>query len=203
MLHLMDANGCVSSDDTIQINQALNFTSELGPDIQVSLGDSVLLHVETGVPINSLDTILWQPLYDQSPGRIISEQHFLPLESGVVSVQVIDSNGCFKTDQIMISVLKPKRVYIPNVFNPGSDLNSSIYIFAGKDVAMIEYWSIYDRWGSKLFELNDFLPNDPAYSWDGTYRGSLLNPGVFVYEALVRFVNGETTLYKGDITLIR
>lgn len=203
VLHLMDANGCVSSDDTIQINQALNFTSELGPDIQVSLGDSVLLHVETGVPINSLDTILWQPLYDQSPGRIISEQHFLPLESGVVSVQVIDSNGCFKTDQIMISVLKPKRVYIPNVFNPGSDLNSSIYIFAGKDVAMIEYWSIYDRWGSKLFELNDFLPNDPAYSWDGTYRGSLLNPGVFVYEALVRFVNGETTLYKGDITLIR
>jgi gliding motility-associated-like protein len=68
---------------------------------------------------------------------------------------------------------------------------------------MIESFLIFDRWGTQIFEQQNFFPNDPANGWDGTYRGEKLNPAVFVYQAKVKFIDGQTLLFKGDITLIR
>ena len=49
-----------------------------------------------------------------------------------------------------------------------------------------------------------FETNDPAnIGWDGTFNGQDLNPGVFVYYMDVECINGERTIKKGDITLLR
>ena len=39
--------------------------------------------------------------------------------------------------------------------------------------------------------------------WDGTWNGQPLSADVYVYYALIRFIDGEEILYKGDVTLIR
>ena len=52
-------------------------------------------------------------------------------------------------------------------------------------------------------ELYGFQPDDPDYGWDGTFRGQILNPGVYVYFAEIEFDDGIIILYEGDIALMR
>ena len=98
---------------------------------------------------------------------------------------------------------KPRNILIPNIFNPENGQDPLLYVFGGRDVEEIETFLIFDRWGTQVFEQKNFQPNDPSKGWDGKFRGDLLNPAVFVYQARVRFIDGEKILYKGDITLIR
>jgi hypothetical protein len=62
---------------------------------------------------------------------------------------------------------------------------------------------VFDRWGEKLFEATDFMPGDPSVFWSGQLNGEDLVPGVYVYYALIRFIDGEKIVYKGDVTLLR
>jgi CHU_C Type IX secretion signal domain len=163
----------------------------------------VHLKLETKASLDALDTIIWQPLLDSTLTRALDEQHFLPLQSWRVRVSVVDSNGCTATDEILVRLEKPRNIYVPNVFKPEDGLDPKLYIFGGRDVAIIESFLIFDRWGTQLFEQVNFQPNDPANGWDGLYKGEPLNPGVFVYQAKVRFIDGEIILYKGDITIVR
>ncbi len=54
-----------------------------------------------------------------------------------------------------------------------------------------------------MYEVYQFPPNDPAYGWDGSYRGQPLQSAVFVYVAEVETIDGEVHLLKGDVTLVR
>ena len=62
---------------------------------------------------------------------------------------------------------------------------------------------IFNRWGERVFVNEGFLPNDPSQGWDGNIRDRPANPEVFVYYAKIRFNDGITILYKGDVTLMR
>ena len=67
----------------------------------------------------------------------------------------------------------------------------------------------FDRWGNKLFEAADEAGLDEETSWDGTFKGTQLNPGVFVYEVDVEFVKradeaaARKKVFTGTITLVR
>jgi hypothetical protein len=65
---------------------------------------------------------------------------------------------------------------------------------------------VYDRWGSLVYEQNDFYPelNDEfTGGWDGRYRGKFVDPGVFVYIIEVDFLDDRVLLYRGDVTVVR
>ncbi|MFA4853618.1 MAG: gliding motility-associated C-terminal domain-containing protein, partial [Bacteroidales bacterium] len=60
-------------------------------------------------------------------------------------------------------------------------------------------FKIYNRWGELVFETNDV-----SKGWDGTYKGQLLNPNVFVYYLNVAFYGDKkAVIQKGDISLVR
>ena len=54
-----------------------------------------------------------------------------------------------------------------------------------------------------VFSAENFPPNDPNYGWNGRYRGTLMDPGVFVYLAVVDIVDGRVIVKAGDITLVK
>ena len=54
-----------------------------------------------------------------------------------------------------------------------------------------------------MFENNDFAPNDPQLGWRGTHRGKKVTPGVYIYVVEVTYVDGETEIFSGDITVIK
>ena len=49
----------------------------------------------------------------------------------------------------------------------------------------------------------DFAAGDIARGWDGTFNGQKLNPAVFVWQAVVEFIDGKEEIFTGDVTLQR
>jgi len=198
-IQVQDANGCETSIIET-VNQPQELIVDLGPDIQISLGDSIRLPAQTSYPVASYS---WKI----DPALSCTDCYdpmVRPFETAAFSVAVTDENGCTDTDAITIFVAKNRNVFIPNVFSPNDDgFNDVLYIQAGPEVAQIKSFKVFNRWGEAIIELDNFQPNDPAYGWNGNHRGQIMNAAVFVYFAEVEFIDGETRLFKGDVVLMR
>ncbi len=203
-LTLQDANGCLL-DTVIAITEPAELLVDLGPDIEVQLGEeaTVTALIANSTPLQSV-TWNYAPNCD-STTTYCESFTYLPLQSYRHQVTVKDINGCVASDRVNVIVKKNRLVYVPNVFNPGSadPLNSLLMIQGGTGVSKVRQWQIYDRWGGAVFGVNDFLPNDPAYAWDGKIRGNGDNTGVYTWFAEIEFVDGEVELFKGDVTIVR
>jgi gliding motility-associated-like protein len=57
---------------------------------------------------------------------------------------------------------------------------------------------VFNRWGQKVFETTD-----KNIGWDGTFKGDLMNTGVFVYRLEGKDYDGKGYSMKGNVTLIR
>lgn len=202
VITLQDANGCESETSTLTVNEPPELLAALGADLKIELADSAHLVLQTSVPSSELESIIWQPLLDSTAAGQ-PYQHFFPLHSWQVAVTITDSSGCTAEDRIVVQVNKPRNIFIPNIFKPEGDIEPILYVFGGRDVEEIESFQIFDRWGDAIFEHRNFQPNDPATGWDGRAKGQVVNPGVFVYAAVVRFIDGEQVLFKGDVTVVR
>ncbi|RMG77298.1 MAG: gliding motility-associated C-terminal domain-containing protein, partial [Bacteroidetes bacterium] len=175
-------------------------TVDLGPDQTVPLGGSITLLPQTNI---TPDSIQWTPADGLSCDNCFPVVA-APLLSTTYQLTLIDANGCSQSDEIDIFVQNVRTVYIPNVFSPNDDgVNDRFTVFAGNNVEEIVSLRIFGRWGEPFFIGQNFAPNDPAAGWDGTFNGEPLDPGVFVYFAVIRYKDGQTELFKGDVTLIK
>ncbi len=57
---------------------------------------------------------------------------------------------------------------------------------------------IYDRWGQVVFE-----STNPQDSWDGTYKGEMMNSASFTYFVNLSFIDGRFIKERGNISLVR
>lgn len=130
----------------------------------------------------------------------------MPLKSLLYQVTVIDSNGCRASDERRVLVDRTRHIFIPEIFAPGSTKNNNFFIQTNgryDDVKNIKSFMVFDRWGNALHEASNFLPNDPDSGWNGKIGGREVGNGVYVYYAEIEFIDGETVLYKGDVTVLR
>ena len=123
-------------------------------------------------------------------------------ESGNLIVTAIDENDCTATDDIFITVVKNYKLYIPNVFSPDLDGNNDIFMPYGKANTLIKSMQIFDRWGNIVYDGGDFFTNGEV-GWDGKVQGDFVEIGVYVYSIEAIFVDGESVLFKGDVTVLR
>lgn len=199
---IRDDKGC-EVDTMITLTNPPAVNVELGPDININFGDELLLEGEVSISSERISGIEW--LFNGIPQCDPCEELTLLFdspESGLVSLIVTDINGCFDLDQILITVTINRDVYIPNAFSPNNDgINDVFLVYGPENLFEIEHIKIFDRWGSKVFERSDILPNDPNFGWNGEFRGERLNPGIFVYQVRVRYVDGETRDFNGDLLL--
>ena len=202
VITLQDAIGCEAETGTLSVKEPPQLIADLGPDLKLQLADSAHLSLQSPILVVNYQSIVWSPLLDSTAAGK-PYQNFFPLHSWQVGVTLTDSSGCTAEDRILVQVEKPRNIYIPNVFKPDGELGPVLYVFGGLDVALIESFQIYDRWGEAVHEVRNFLPNDSFTGWDGRFRGDLVNPGVYTYFAEVRFIDGEVIVYKGDITVVR
>jgi gliding motility-associated-like protein len=111
---------------------------------------------------------------------------------------------CTDSLGININVYFQNTLALPNVFTPNGDgLNDYFYVIAGKDVVKVKSFSIFNRWGKKVFEKNNIFPNDYYGGWDGTTNGKAAEMGTYVYEISLVFIDGSIKNYNGTISLIR
>ena len=138
--------------------------------------------------------------YSWSTGASAPSIQINPTESTLYTVTVSNSgNGtvCSRDTMIMQMVKNCNVFYIPNaislsginhIFKPvGETIYADFYRFA-----------IYNRFGQLLFETEDF-----EQGWDGTFRGTYVPEGVYVYDLVITTAPGETFRRQGTVTVIR
>ncbi len=196
---ITDQYGC-TFEETISLETPIPFTVDIGNDLIIELGEQVTISPNFSLAAESYE---WQPAGICEPD--CNTLDFTPSGSLTVFINAISEMGCFATDSIRINIDNTQKVFIPNVFSPNADGDNDFFTVFGDtpNVAEIEQLTIYDRWGGLVFEQNNFQPNNPTLGWDGTARAKALNPGVYLYVARVRFLDGEMVTYSGDVTLVR
>ncbi len=112
---------------------------------------------------------------------------------------VTNQFGCYDTAYQIVPILPEFRFWIPNCFTPNNHdgLNDTF----GPSITGIEEYnfSIYDRWGQKIFETKD-----PFTQWDGNFKGKYCQQDVYAW--LITFKNLVSKRFEqhaGHVTLIR
>jgi len=202
ILEIVDANGC-ESKTIIELTEPIIAYLELGADVTIDFGDSLLLEPFINIPLSEIDTIIWDPLINKNcPGCF--EHYVYPYFSTPLRIKVIQKNGCMVEDIMNIKVNVNRPLYMGNAFSPNDDLqNDRFYPFAGDLVTNIELFQIFDRWGNLIYQANDFEPGDYDSGWDGMFNGKKCNTGVYVYVVVAKFIDGASVLFKGDVNLMR
>ena len=197
-LGIVDALGAISST-LVQVDNPPIFEISGGGLYNVDLGYALSLQI-TGVDI---DSVIWSPstfLNCDTCTQVISTPE-MDMNYDVIA---FNSLGCESTAAFLVQVNPVKDVYIPNIISPDFDgVNDVFTIYAGPSVRQIQVLQIFDRWGDFLFEAKDFPPNDLTYGWDGSFLGRQMENGVYVFYTIVEFLNGETQVYKGEITIAK
>jgi gliding motility-associated-like protein len=199
-IRVEDRYGC-RFEEWVSLEDPVPFFIELGPDRQVRLGESVRLEPVANYNIQSL---LWSP-QPANCGSPCLLQEWYPVNGQQIIALAISVEGCPAQDSVFIGVEKTRDVYFPNAFTPDFDgINDYFTVFGGEpNVQQIERLLVFDRWGSLVFEARDFLPNQETAGWDGTVSGMRAPAGIYTYLAEVRFLDGETEVFGGDVVLLR
>lgn len=95
-------------------------------------------------------------------------------------------------------------VFIPNAFAPSSTVGNNLFYIQvpNGEIFNVLSYSIFDRYGNKVFDRKNQLSNNPDLLWNGRFNGKELSQGVYVYITQVMIEN-QVQIFKGDITLLR
>ena len=199
--HTITAQDSYGCDTTFSITVA----EPLPVVLQILPGDSTIT-AGTSLQLNALfgpystDSI---KAYSWSPG---TGMNCIDCPSPIVSpygnqttytLMVTYNQGCVASASVEIDVNGAPPIYVPNAFSPNGDNVNDIWNVYGTGIKDFKAM-IFDRWGEKVFE-----SDDQSIGWDGTYKGQLQPPGVFVYIVNIVYLSGETATKQGSVTLIR
>lgn len=201
-LRILAGDGC-AWDTVITIEEPEELLVDLAPDTTIQLGETIALWREDYVndPLRLAYTDVYPP--DLQP-MVCDGCLYTPPRTFKYRITVRDTNNCPAADERMVVVETGRRVYIPNVFKPqSSTLNSLFFISGGPDVDQIELFRVFDRWGQKVHEAQGVGPGDESAGWDGSIRGEPATPGVYMYHAEIRFIDGQVERFTGDVLVVR
>lgn len=119
-----------------------------------------------------------------------------PQENTCYILKGTNKYGCIDLDTICVTVTRDWNVYIPNAFTPNGDDYNEIFIPIGYGLSEI-HLSIFDRWGVELFK-----SNKDKTGWDGTYKGKRCEQGIYIYQAEIITMAGNSILKTGHVTLL-
>ncbi len=108
-------------------------------------------------------------------------------------VYTLEIEGCTTYSASANITVYDCELTIPNVFTPNSDGFNDKFIIDNLEHYRNSYMVIYNRWGGKVFESDDYANN----WWDGKNN----SPGVYFFVLLV--TDGVDKKYQGTITLLR
>jgi gliding motility-associated-like protein len=193
-------------DDTLSVTVRV----QPYPAIFISANASTNIVAGTPVQLNAIVTNTPVQHYIWSPeGTLSCDSCFNPIATPTVNttytVTVTSIYGCTITDTISLGLYcDNSQIFIPNTFTPNGDGANDLFFVSGKGIKIITLMQVYNRWGQMVFEAHNIPPNTPGAGWDGTFKGLVLEPDVFVYVVKAQCELGTTTYsYTGDVSIVK
>ncbi|UKN03324.1 gliding motility-associated C-terminal domain-containing protein [Paracrocinitomix mangrovi] len=143
---------------------------------------------------------IWYPTIGLNPttGQSVTSSG---LDDDFLYEVTILGDGCEQKTQVLITVLEficgDIYIFIPSAFTPNGDGENDKVFVRGQYLEEVNL-KIFDRWGELVFETND-----QSIGWDGTFKGKPLDPDVYVYHLTAVCYDGQESLIKGNISLLR
>jgi len=204
---IQDIKGCQDTTQVI-IEEPAPILPDAGVDLTIDLGFSGQLFADYS-PMNPGDIIEWTPPDGLSCSDCLDPEVISP-GTTVYTFTVTDINGCSRSDNVTVTTNIIRPIFVPNVITPTTQTeNSSFSIGLGPQAELIEEFCVFDRWGNLIFICKDIVPNDTSRGWDGrvgTCDGvfeDLVDSGVYVWSAKIRYIDGVVINYADDITVLK
>jgi gliding motility-associated-like protein len=192
-----DANNCTIGS-VFSLAYIYDFAIHATPSVTIKLGDSALLGYTISGNSGNIQTI-WS---NASSLSCISCSTPLatPDFTTLYQVEIKNDSGCTATDTVTVSVIPEHSIYIPNAFTPNGDGNNDVFkIYSHPNAIKFIDIQVFNRWGEEVFRSNDL-----NFFWDGSYMGTMQEPGIFIWQLKVAFIDGHADeIQKGSLTMIR
>ncbi len=197
---------------------SLTVTSTLGCESSLSMPDLITVHPMPQIDFNVTPAILFDD-YSQAEftnlsvgavnyiwnfgdgsdtSHVENPIHFYP-DSGTYVITLIGESdkGCIDSiSNVLLHVIN-SYAFVPSCFTPNNDGKNDVLKFYTVNVFDF-YFQILDRWGRILFETNN-----PEAEWDGTYKGTYVQEGVYVYKMEYKSLQRKHMETFGRVTLLR
>ncbi len=108
------------------------------------------------------------------------------------------SGVCISHDSILVVVDVRGLIFVPSAFTPNGDGLNDEFRIANFTFQELEFFHVFNRFGELVF-----TTIDGKKGWDGAWKGIPQETGVYFYHIQVRFPDGKTETFKGDLTLVR
>lgn len=208
-----DPDGCLFVLDSVALRSPLIPEIDI-TESQITLQEGTEVQIEASIgsfPLEAVASVQWLPDSIYSFPGLSPEDRLKPLvkplDSGWHYVQLQSKDGCTVKDSIFIVLQSgdPLKMYIPNVITTASENgNDKLVVMANDErILRIKHFSIFDRWGSIVFEQRNFLPNDVSSGWDGRATDKMADAGVYIWRLETELLNGKTDISSGNITLVK
>ena len=144
------------------------------------------------------------------PLSVLYEDNIIPanevienLFEGRYTFDIVDTTDC--TQSVTILLEAECNYYIPNTFTPDNDGLDDVFeiFFSAGASPLIREFSVYDRWGGLVTQLENVDTAIESISWDGRLNNKEAQAGVYTFVLTGEFDNGEEIFEQGTITLYR
>jgi gliding motility-associated-like protein len=194
-----DDSGCITPVNDIVVDEAAEGILSISPtDTSIALGQSVQLIVSL-YPYGdaAINTYSWSPYMglnctDCGAPVVTSYAPF-----NLFNLAITYNGHCITSDSAIVRVEGSPQIFIPDVFTPNGDGMNDVFYVYGNDISSLVL-KVFNRWGEKVFE-----GHDQFAGWDGMYKGAPSPIGVYVWEATIYTLSGQTIFKRGSVTLVR
>ena len=181
-------DGCLASDQVNVVFMPVVDDLDLGPDATICLGDELVLDAGTPLATYSWNTGEGGPTITVTRPGIYHVVLTGPCINAADTVAITEGNCA-------------PLVNVPNAFTPDGDGTNEV--FAPVVSGTVRAWElrIFDRWGEELFN-----SNEPHKGWDGTFNGTPVQDGVYVWQLGYKAVSDDGVKQEkltGSVTLLR
>jgi PKD repeat protein len=110
---------------------------------------------------------------------------------------------CTDTISKLIDPGSIKTFFAPNAITPDTGAEG-VSVFKPVGIGIKKYsLDIYSPYGTLIFHSEELDGDNPAAIWDGSYRGSIVPMGAYVWVARITYFDDTEETKKGTVTVLR
>ena len=114
------------------------------------------------------------------------------LTNGNVDVLLIAVNefGCIDTAVHVFDINVFTGLNVPNALSAGELGETGVFL--PKGTGLVQYRAmVFDEWGNLMWESKELENGSPAEGWDGTFKGTRVPQGAYIWKIDAEFFNGH------------